>query len=104
MTSRASAIELMTEIKPMGAAMIELDVLRSPDKEEVTRIMFYTNRGYKHREWGRDSEYAKKTNSVIVIDGSYSSTLPDVQSRPPERGRCLYPLRGAYQTSCFCGP
>lgn len=82
---KGNAIELVAEIRPMSAAMIELNVLRSPDKEEVTRIMFYKNRGYKHREWGRDSDYARKTNSVIVIDGSCSSALPDVQCRPPER-------------------
>ncbi len=79
-----NAMEIVAEIDPKGSSMVELDVLRSPNKEEVTRIMFFKNRGYKHREFGRKGGHNKKTNSVITIDSSYSSTLPDVKSRAPE--------------------
>jgi len=48
-----------------------MKVLRSPNREETTQIMFFKNRGY-----GR--------LSVISIDSSYSSLLPDVRSRAPE--------------------
>ena len=81
---RGTAMELIAEIDPGGAPMIELDVFRSPDREEVTRIMFFRNRGYRHREFGRRSAYGRQLSSLITIDSSYSSVLPDVQSRAPE--------------------
>lgn len=79
-----NAMELSLEIDPKNASMIELNVLRSPDKEEVTRIMFFKNRGYRHREFGRTGQFRRKTNSVISIDSSRSSILPDVKCRAPE--------------------
>jgi beta-fructofuranosidase len=51
--------------------MIELNVLRSPNREEFTRIAFYRNRGYRGK-------------SLIATDSSYSSLSPDVRSRAPE--------------------
>lgn len=77
-----NAIELVVEIEPAGAPLIELDVLRSPGKEEVTRIMFFRNRGFP-----ADHEYGSRENprlSLISVDTSYSSVLPDALSRPPE--------------------
>ncbi len=82
---QGNAMELMAEIEPRGASMIELNVLRSPGSEEVTRIRFYRNQGYRRREWGRNDERAKYVNSVIVLDGSRASTLPNAEARPPER-------------------
>jgi len=81
---KGNAMEIIAEIDPKNAPMIEMNVLRSPKAEEVTRIRFFKNRGYKHREFGRTHEYAKKLSSFITIDSSYSSTLPDVKSRAPE--------------------
>ena len=70
-------LELGAEIDPQGAQMVELGVLRSPGREEVTRICFYPRRGYRNRATGRQ-------DSAISVDSSYSSTLPDAQSRAPE--------------------
>lgn len=81
---RGAAMELKAVIDPKKANVIELNVLRSPDKEEYTRILFYKNRGNRHREWGRQGEHAKKLDSVITIDASMASTLPNIQTRPPE--------------------
>jgi len=81
---RGNAMEIVAEIDPKKAPMVEMNVLRSPNREEVTRIMFFQNRGYRHREFGRQNEYARKTSSLISIDSSYSSILPDVLSRAPE--------------------
>jgi beta-fructofuranosidase len=64
--------------------MVEMNVLRSPNRQEFTRIMFFKDRGYRHREFGRTHKYAKKLSSFITIDSSYSSILPDVKSRAPE--------------------
>jgi beta-fructofuranosidase len=52
-------------------------VLRSPGREEVTRIQFFRNRGYRNPEDGTQG-------SAISIDSSYSSILPDVRARIPE--------------------
>ena len=81
---RGNAMEIIADIDPKNAPMVEMNVLRSPGAEEVTRIMFFKNRGYRHREYGRRSAYGRKMSSVITIDSSYSSALPDVQSRAPE--------------------
>jgi len=72
-----NAMEIIAEIDPQNAQQIELNVLRSPNREEYTRISFYKNRGYRDRDLGIQ-------NSFITIESTYSSVLPDVQSRAPE--------------------
>ena len=84
-----NAIEIVAEIDPNDAPMVEMNVLRSPDKGEYTRIAFYRERGY--RDWERSAglERDKRRRarySLITIDSSYSSALPDVLSRAPETG------------------
>ena len=83
-TIRGNAIEIVAEINPGSAPMVEMNVLRSGDAEEVTRIRFFKNRGYRHREFGRTSPHSRKVSSLITLDSSYSSTLPDARSRAPE--------------------
>ena len=111
---RGSAIELMAEIETNNAPLVELNVLRSPGKEEFTRIAFYRERGFRDWErflsWRQDmlaaatdgagagfvsnsllsasqrEKLAAATDSLISIDSSYSSLLPDVLSRAPETG------------------
>ena len=86
---RGNAIELMAEIEANDAPLFELNVLRSPGKEEFTRIAFYRERGFRNWEryngWQRD-KLAAATDSLISIDSSYSSLSPDVRSRAPETG------------------
>jgi beta-fructofuranosidase len=84
-----NALEIVTEIEVDDAPMVELNVLRSPDREEFTRIAFFKERGY--RDWERytgwDAEkHRHARDSLITIESSYSSQLPDVQSRAPETG------------------
>ena len=66
-----NAMEILAVIDPKGAQMVEMNVLRSPNREEFTRIAFFKNRGYRGK-------------SLITIDSSYASLLPDVRSRAPE--------------------
>ena len=73
------AIEISAEIDLKGSMALELDVLRSPDKEEYTRIIVYQQRGFRNRD--SDRELA---DSIITIDSTLSSVLPDAWSRPPE--------------------
>ena len=77
-----NALDIQATIAPSRASMVELNVLRSPGKEEFTRIAFYRERGY------RDNALRKRhIESLITLDTSYSSTAPDVRSRAPETGR-----------------
>ena len=104
----------MAEIEANDAPLFELNVLRSPGKEEYTRIAFYRERGFRDWErfesWRREmlaaandgagpgffsssllsaeqrEKLAAATDSLISIDSSYSSLLPDVLSRAPETG------------------
>ena len=84
-----NAMELIAEIDPKGAPMVELNVLRSPDAQERTRIMFFEDRGFRHREYGRTHAYSRRYSSLISIDSSYSSNLADVRSRAPETAPVL---------------
>jgi beta-fructofuranosidase len=81
---KGNAMEIVAEIDVKNSPMIELNVLRSPNAEEVTKIRFYKDRAYKHREYGRTDPKAKKISSFITIDSAYSSIASDVRSRAPE--------------------
>lgn len=86
---KGNSMEIIAEIDTNDASMVEMNVLRSPEKEEFTRIAFYRERGY--RDWERyagwDPEKHKHArDSLITIDSSYSSILPDVRTRAPETG------------------
>ncbi len=80
-----NVLELDVEIDTQAAQMVELNVLRSPDKEEFTRIAFYRQRGLV--DWRRSDGWARhweSRGSLITLDTSYSSELPDAVSRAPE--------------------
>jgi beta-fructofuranosidase len=69
--------------------MIELNVLRSPGKQEFTRIAIYRERGYSQ---GRANvpvpgQQQQVRNSTVVLETSYSSTIPGAMSRPPEEAQ-----------------
>lgn len=66
-----AALELEVEIDPQGASHVELDVLRSPDGSERTRVVCYPGRGMHEGD-------------LITLDTSRSSVLPDVRCRAPE--------------------
>lgn len=80
-----NTVELTAEIRPDKAQMVELNVLRAPGKEEFTRIAFYRSRGYV--DWDRSDGWTRfhdSRDSLVVLDTSYSSELPDVECRAPE--------------------
>ncbi len=88
-TIQGNAIEIEAEIATGGASLVELNVLRSPNREEFTRIAFYRSRGF--RNWDRYTGWeraplAAARDSLITLDNSYSSILSDVESRAPETG------------------
>jgi len=69
--------DIMT-VNGMLPSIVEMNVLRSPNKEEYTRITFFRGRG-RFGAFGR-----KGGESLISIDSTYSSTLPNNLSRAPE--------------------
>ncbi|MEZ4712449.1 MAG: glycoside hydrolase family 32 protein [Caldilineaceae bacterium] len=94
-TIQGNAMELQMTIDPQSAPMVEVNVLRSPGKEEFARIAFYKNRGFRRRfrvpnatALNANSEQLKnrpiRHESLITLDTSYASILPDVLSRAPE--------------------
>ncbi len=74
---KGNAMEIFAEIDPKNAQHIELNVLRSPDKEEYTRISFYKERGLRKNN-------SRTKYSLIAIETSNSSILPDARSRASE--------------------
>jgi beta-fructofuranosidase len=100
-----NAMEIIAKIDPGKANVIELNILRSPGKEEYTRITLYPGRGlsngllYKAEEGtafmpfdllplvtggARQPRPPFTRASIISLDNANSSSLPDAQSRPPE--------------------
>ena len=96
-----NSMEIIAEIDPKSSPMVELNVLRSPRKEEFTRIAFFKDRGFRYRDW--DDKFGallasgnavvprhgtprnlQARESLLTIDTSYSSTLPGALSRAPE--------------------
>jgi len=74
---KGNTMELEAEIDPQMSRWVQLNVLRSPNAEEQTSITFYN--------FDRKLSIWYDTKAVICLDGSRSSTLPDVWLRPPER-------------------
>ncbi len=78
-------IEIAAEIDIAASQTVELNVLRSPDKAEYTRISFYKQRGYA--DWDRSdgwTRYQEGRDSLLAIDTSYSSELADAECRAPD--------------------
>ena len=72
-------MELEIEFTP-GTPSVEIDVLRSPDRKEFTRIIFYRNGGYPDRFYpGQDKRY-----SALCIDNSFGSVHPGAMRHIPE--------------------
>ncbi len=98
---KGNAMEIIVEIDPKNSPMVEINVLRSPKKKEFTRIAFYKYRGmHVGRQYKRPRSKSgtfvsifgrnyRLKNSLISIESSFSSILPDVLSRGPETGAFL---------------
>ncbi len=92
---QGNAMELALELDPGAAPLVELNVLRSPNREEYTRIAFFKHRGNRFKlrlsktQAMNASSVAmqrlpQRYDSLISIDTSYSSILPEALSRAPE--------------------
>ena len=99
-TIQGNAMELSVQINPKDAPMVELNILRSPEREEFTRFAFYKDRGFSYLlepgqigftrrpslglTLGQHGRPPMGLHSLVTLGTSYSSTLPDVLSRAPE--------------------
>ena len=92
---QGNAMELSLELDPGEARLVELNVLRSPGREEYTRIGFYEHRGNRMKQrlsktqamnasTAAMQKIPERYDSLISIDTSYSSLLPEALSRAPE--------------------
>jgi beta-fructofuranosidase len=89
---KGNAMEIIAEIDPRNAPMVEMNVLRSDNREEFTRIAFFRERGmHQGRNYTRPrpADWRSVKSSLISIESSYSSVLPDVRSRAPETAPVL---------------
>ena len=92
---QGNAMELSLELDPGAAPLVELNVLRSPEREEYTRIAFFKHRGNRFKmrlsktqamnaSSAAMQQVPQRYDSLISIDASYSSMLPEALSRAPE--------------------
>jgi beta-fructofuranosidase len=85
-----NTMELIAEIDPKSAKVIELELLRSPGGEEKTRILIQPEKGYNPRTFGREDMIARRAAkevmnyTVVTLDNTRSSILPQAQPRPME--------------------
>lgn len=76
---RGKSLEIEMEFAP-GTPSIELDVLRSPDRKEFTRIIFFRNGGMPDRFYpDQNNRY-----SALTIDTSFGSVHPGTMRHIPE--------------------
>ena len=83
-----NAMEIIAEIDPGDASMIELNVLESPEKQEYTTISILPGRGYHSgREYWRvpgQRRERKSTPALVSLQTGHSSVLPGARARAPE--------------------
>lgn len=78
---QGKSLELEMEL---SGKTVEINVLRSPDKEETTRILLMKDRGLRRNALPLPPNMTRKPrNSTVTIDNSMSSVL-NATPRPPE--------------------
>ncbi len=91
-----NALEIIAEIDPKNAPMVELNVLRSPNKEEFTRLALFKNRNVTSRFMPPQQKLG-----VVTLDGSRASQRPDALSRPPDTASVFVPPDEPFKLRIF---
>jgi beta-fructofuranosidase len=78
-TVHGNTLEIAAEIDAKTSPLVELNVLRSPNRDEVTRIALLKDRQVTSRFMP-----PQRKLSVVELDGTRASLATDVQCRPPE--------------------
>ncbi|WP_338359157.1 glycoside hydrolase family 32 protein [Yeosuana marina] len=91
---QGNAIEIVAEINLRASKMLEINILRSPHKEEYTKISFFKEKGdYKGLEFANGTEkaaqYKRARYSLISLETTYASNASDVNYRVPETAPVL---------------
>ena len=81
---KGKSMEIIAEFAAQKLPMLEIDLFRSPGREEVTRICFYKARGKSNWETWNHLGMFDSLDSIIAIDSSRSSLLPEALPRAPE--------------------
>jgi beta-fructofuranosidase len=81
---KGDSLELVAEFEAKNIPLLELNVLRSPDSREFTRIGFYRERGTYFYDRDPALRFNATRDSVAMIDGSRSTRLGGIPLRPPE--------------------
>src|SRR5258706_2596921 len=76
---KGNALEISAEINLKGAQLVELNVLRSPNREEFTRIMIYKEKGFS-----KGLEY-KSGEGTTMMPADLASLLTGEQTNLPTR-------------------
>jgi len=101
---QGNSMEIKVSVDVKESQSFTINVLCSPDKEECTRITFFKNKGILDYDRYEGWEYKKWIDtkySLISIDNSRSSILPDVMSNPPETGPFHLPKGQALELRIF---
>lgn len=83
------ALEIRAAIDPSEAAAVELQVLRSPDAEELTRIVYVPRGGYRRHDYGRHNHPSVRFPGAVSLDTTRSSIGADVRCRLAENADVL---------------
>ncbi len=84
-TVQGNTMELELEIDPQQSGVVELNVLRSPDGQEKTRILLMRERGIRRAETLEQVRTnGMNYDSVVILDVTQASTSPEVIPRMPE--------------------
>lgn len=95
-TIRGNTLEIIAEIDAKTAPMVEVNLLRSANKEEFTRIALLKNRNVTSRFLP-----PQRPLSMVVVDATRSSLRPDVLSRPPETAPVWIPSDEPFRLRIF---
>lgn len=79
---RGNAVEINLEVDVKNAAVFEINVLRSPHREEFTKIAFYKGRGFHA---GRDYRFGE----VEKVNHMDQQASPVAQQKSPARGSLI---------------
>ena len=77
-------------------------MLRSPNKEEYTRVLIHPFAGYQvGHDWRKNRKQKAFAHGTLTIDTSNSTTLTGIAARPPEVAQYISGLRESFKQRVF---
>lgn len=81
---KGNSMEILLEVPPSRAQNFEMNVLRSPNKQEYTKITFLRKRGFYPGRRYDTKPHGLGQASLITIDNTNASISPAASPRAPE--------------------